>query len=225
MNRERLEKLNLAITKMKALIPPEIKLRKELSVEGIWLYIFRHDKLGDIGQMSFQGFSNNYTHFLSQVPGAIEDPMTKKREEAFGELSVKLIKVMEETLGKGDNDSTPDNEEIFPLPRNKSDIIESKILPCKTCGAFVALLIFSNLEKMAIADFEDYARMMYLVYSNHNVPTWIIGPPVGEPMEVDTISPIMQVWPEKGSIFFSAANVFNLKLDVLINGHCKDKQC
>lgn len=46
MNREKLEKLNQAIAKMKALIPPEIKLRKELSLEGIWLYIFRHDKLG-----------------------------------------------------------------------------------------------------------------------------------------------------------------------------------
>jgi hypothetical protein len=221
MNRERLEKLNQAIAKMKTLIPPEIKLRKELSVEGIWLYIFRHDKLGDIGQMSFQGFSNNYTHFLSQVVGETEDPMTKKREEAFGELSGKLIKVMEEALGKADNDFKLENEEILSIPRNKGDIIESKLLPCNTCGAFVVLLIFSNLEEMTIADFEDYARMMYLVYSNHNVPTWIIGIPVGDLMEADTISPIMQVWPEKGSIFFSTAKEFNLNLDTLINGHCK----
>lgn len=57
--------------------------------------------------MSFQGFSNNYTHFISQVPGEREDPMTRKREEAFGELSGKLIKVMEETLGKEDNDFKP----------------------------------------------------------------------------------------------------------------------
>ena len=132
--------------------------------------------------MSFQGFSNNCTHFLSQVPGEIEDPMTRKREEAFGELSVKLIKVMEETLGNEDHDYKPGNEEIFPIPTNKGDIIESKLLPCNTCGAFVALLIFSNLDEMTIADFEDYARMMYLVYSNHNVPTWIIGPPVGDLM-------------------------------------------
>lgn len=223
MNREKLEKLNHAIAKMKALIPPEIKLRKELSLEGIWLYIFRHDQLGDIGQMSFQGFSNNYTHFLSQVPGEREDPMTRKREEAFGELSVKLIKVMEETLGNENHDYKPDNEEIFPIPRNKGDIIESKLLPCNTCGAFVALLIFSNLDEMTIADFEDYARMMYLVYSNHNVPTWIIGPPVGDLMEADTSSPIMQVWPEKGSIFFSTAKEFNLNLDTLMNEHCKGK--
>ncbi|RLJ22906.1 hypothetical protein CLU97_4748 [Chryseobacterium sp. 7] len=42
-------------------------------------------------------------------------------------------------------------------------------------------------------------------------------------MEADTISPIMQVWPEKGSIFFSTAKEFNLNLDTLINGHCKGK--
>lgn len=64
-----------------------------------------------------------------------------------------------------------DNEEIFPIPRNKGDIIESKTTALYTCGTFVALLIFSNLKEMTPADFEDYPRMMYLVYSSHNVPT------------------------------------------------------
>lgn len=78
MNREKLEKLNQAIAKMKALIPPEIKLRKELSLEGIWLYIFRHDQLGDIGQMSFQGFSKITHIFFHKYQGK-----EKKHLESF----------------------------------------------------------------------------------------------------------------------------------------------
>lgn len=223
MDIERLEKLNKAIAKMKALIPSEIKLRKELSVEGIPLYIFRHDRLGDIGQMSLQGFSNSHTHFLSQVPGLKEDPITRKREEIFRALSGKILKVMEEVLGQADSGVIPEGEEIRSLPTNRGDTIESKLLLCKTCGAYVGLLIFSNLDEMTIADFEDYARMMYPVYSHHNVPTWIIGPPIGELLEADTMTQIMQVWPKRGGIFISTANMFNLKTDKFINNHCKDK--
>jgi len=223
MDIKRLEILNKAIVKMKALIPPEIKLRKELSVEGIPLYIFRHDQLGDIGQMSFQGFSNGHTNFLSQVPGVKEDPMTRKREEIFGALSVKLLQVMQEALGQAGSGIIPEDEELQSLPTNRGGAIESKLLLCKTCGDYVALLIFSNLDEMTIADFEDYARMMYPVYSHHNLPTWIIGPPIGELLEADTMTQIMQVWPKRGAIFVSTANMFNLKTDKLINNHCKDK--
>ena len=46
-------------------------------------------------------------------------------------------------------------------------------------GSVVAMLIFAP-EATDSGRFEDYARKMYPQYNHLNVPTWIIGPALGE---------------------------------------------
>jgi hypothetical protein len=97
--------------------------------------------------------------------------------------------------------TTPEEAGPFdppPRPPEAKEVIESKIIPCehltrlapsvgrkelpvpeKRCGSMVAMLIFAP----TVTDpgrFEDYARKMYPQYNRLNVPTWIIGPALGE---------------------------------------------
>jgi hypothetical protein len=63
-----------------------------------------------------------------------------------------------------------------PRPAEPTQVVESKLMQCPTCDGFVAMLVFAPGATDA-GRFEDYARLMYLEYSRHNLPTWIIVPP------------------------------------------------
>ena len=68
---------------------------------------------------------------------------------------------------------------IPPRPPETKEVIESKLIPCERCGTVVAILIFAP-NATDPGNFEDYARKMYPHYNHLNVPTWIIGPALGE---------------------------------------------
>jgi len=48
--------------------------------------------------------------------------------------------------------------------------------------------------------FEDYARKMYPQYNRLNVPTWIIGPALGEGPFIDRPADVLKVWPRREPI-------------------------
>ncbi len=103
-------------------------------------------------------------------------------------------------------------------PKTPSEVVESKLMPCDRCGATAAMLIFAY-DATTTGDFENYARKMYLKYRDLNVPTWIIGEPMGV-AGFDTVSRIVKAWPNREPIQQKTPNDFNVELDEILDHHC-----
>ena len=124
-------------------------------------------------------------------------------------------------------DLTRHREELTPAPqavhpKNSTapdEIIESRRIPCEHCGELAAQLIFVDDSADSNA-LEEYARKMLVQYSGLNVPTWIIGKPLGTP-GFDTKTRLLKVWPNHEPIQLKTANEFNEELDELLARHCK----
>jgi hypothetical protein len=99
------------------------------------------------------------------------------------------------------------------------EIIESRLIPCEHCEELAAQLIFVD-DSADSNELEEYARKMVVQYSDLNVPTWIIGEPLGTP-GYDTKTRILKVWPNREPIQLKTANEFNEELDELLARHCK----
>jgi hypothetical protein len=69
--------------------------------------------------------------------------------------------------------------------------------------------------------FEDYARKMYAQYIHLNVPTWIIGPALGEGPLIERPADVLKVWPTREPIQRLAPAQFNPLLDQLVTRHCR----
>ncbi len=184
-------------------------------LQGNQAYVFRHVELGDLGRIVVQGLPNGHCHLSSEVAGDPDDPMTAVRKEMFAPLSEQVTNAMEALLGKGSlSGAIPPSS-----PRSHTEVVESKLIPCGRCGGNAALLIFAD-DATTPGDFEDYARKMYPKYTELDVPTWIIGRPVGEPTGLRTPTQVMKVWPSRDAIVTTTADEFNADLDILLDKHC-----
>jgi len=66
---------------MEDLVPPEIKVRKEL-LYGRWYYIFQHIELGDIGRISVRnGHLKETSLFVAEINAGIDDPDREEKEK------------------------------------------------------------------------------------------------------------------------------------------------
>lgn len=195
-------------------MPSGVSFRKEV-LQGNHVYVFRHIELGDLGRIVVQGLQNGHSHISCEVVGDLDDPMTAVRKDIFAPLSEQVTSIMETLLGKGSlNGSVPP-----PSPKSNTEVVESKLIPCAQCGRNAALLIFAD-DATTPGDFADYARKMYHKYKELDVPTWIIGPPVGEFAESKTPTHVMKVWPNRGNIFKTTADEFNAELDAMLDKNC-----
>jgi len=68
--------------------------------------------------------------------------------------------------------------------------------------------------------FEDCARKMYPQYNRFNVPTWIIGPALGEGPLIEHPTDVLKVWPTREPIQRLPPPQFNPLLDQLATRHC-----
>ncbi len=195
-------------------MPPGVSFRKEV-LQGNYAYIFRHFELGDLGRIVIQGLPNGHCYLSCEVSGDPDDPMTAVRKKIFKPLSEQVANTMESLLGNGSlGGAIPPSS-----PRSTTEIVESKLISCERCGRSAALLIFADDAKTP-GDFEDYARKMFHKYKELDVPTWIIGPPVGELAESRTPTQVMKVWPSRDDIVTTTADEFNAELDALLDKHC-----
>jgi hypothetical protein len=196
-------------------LPPGVTVRKH-QLQGHWVYSFRHDTLGELGRMVLQSLPNGQCHVASEVAGDPADPMTQTRLKMLQPISEQLTAAMESALGTADQAPL---KAVPPSPVGSRDIIESKLMPCDRCGDTAALLIFAH-DAVTAADFEDYARKMYHKYRDLDVPTWIIGEPLGT-SGFETPSRILKVWPHRESIRQRTPNEFNAELDGVLAKHCR----
>jgi hypothetical protein len=194
-------------------LPKNISMNREW-LKGSMVYIFRDKKLGEIGRIVVQGLENGETNLACEVTGDKNDPMTQKRLKIFEPVSEGIINMMTSIVGEGEYQG-----EIPKTPRNHEETVATKLMDCNNCGENVALLIFTE-EDGSQGAFEDLARKTHHLYTKLDVPTWIIGPAIGELKEDRTDTPIMKVWPIRKKIKITTAVKFNKKLDKLIENHC-----
>ncbi len=97
--------------------------------------------------------------------------------------------------------------------------MESQLIPCETCGAGVALLIFAP-GATDIGRFEDYARRMYKHIEEMAVPTYIIGPELGDGPMQDRPADILKIRPEREPMQRLRPDEFNPLLEALDRAHC-----
>lgn len=197
-------------------LPPEITFDKRALAEGGWAYDFRHRTLGALGRILLQDLPGSRgTHVSCEVAGDPADPHTAKRRAVFEPLGLEITRQMGQATGP-DLDSRP--YAVPAPPVASTDVVESKLMQCRTCDAFVAMLVFAPGATNA-GRFEDYAQMMFPEYSQRALPTWIIGPALG-PGPKDPAD-ILQVWPTRKPIQRLTPGQFNPRLDRLATRHCR----
>jgi len=198
-------------------LPPDVSVRKE-RLSGVWVYVFRHTQLGDLGRIILQGRPDGRTHVTCEVTGDADDPMTEKRAAIFKPLGIEMTRQLDIATG-----GTGEEKSVSPLPWRPSASpkqVATELIQCEKCGTNVALLIFAD-DAIDLGGLEDYARLMYLKVVELNVPTWVIGPPIdGEPSP-DSPADILKIWPEREALCQLRPDDFNPIIEALATTHCR----
>jgi hypothetical protein len=177
-------------------LPPDVSYEKQ-RLPDAWAYVFRHRVLGELGRILLQELDDGRCHISCEVVGDPSDPMTTQRAAIFKPLGRELTRQMEAAFGTTPEEAGPIDPPRRPL--EAKEVIESKIIPCERCGSVVAMLIFAP-KATDPGRFEDYARKMYPQYNRLNVPTWIIGPALGEGPLIERPADVLKVWPTREPI-------------------------
>ena len=154
-------------------LPPDITFEKRPLPGGGWAYEFRHRTLGTLRHILLQGLPGGRNTGIScKVAGDPADPRTAERRAIFEPLGLEIARQMEQIVG-----SPTDKRPFVPpvSPVEPGEVVESKLMQCSICNAFVAMLVLARGATDA-GRFEDCARRMYPEYSRRNLRTWIIGP-------------------------------------------------
>jgi hypothetical protein len=196
-------------------LPPEVSFEKRRLGDG-WAYVFRHRTLGELGRVVLQDRGDGRCQVICEVVGDPADPMTARRAEVFQPLGLELAARIETATGPA---ATSGLAAPPPRPPEPGEIIESRIIPCERCGAPVALLVFAP-EATGPGQFDDHARKMFPEYTRLNLPTWIIGPALGDGPLMDRPADILKVWPAREPLKRLRPAEFNPILDRLAASHC-----
>ncbi len=171
-------------------LPLNVTVTRQLLPNGI-AYVFRDFELGELGRLAVEGTPAGETRITSEVAGFPSDPMMKRRRAVLEPLCKKLTRILESGQRGGRPTQIPVRE------TQPAGQIPCEEVRCEACGRMVAFLIFAE-GATDDGRFEDYARMMYPHYARNNVPTYIIGPALGDgPMEYRSAN-ILLVWPHRG---------------------------
>jgi hypothetical protein len=197
-------------------LPLDVSFEKQ-RLRDAWAYVFRHWVLGELGRILLQELGDGRCHLSCEVVGDAADPMTAQRMAILQPLGLELTRQME--MAMGTTTEGAGGVEPPPRPPEAKEVIESKVIPCERCGAVVAMLIFVPVATDP-GRFEDYARKMYPQYKHLNVPTWIIGPALGERPLMDRPADVLKVWPAREPIERLRPAQFNARVDQLATGHC-----
>jgi hypothetical protein len=192
-------------------LPPNITVTRQVLPSGL-AYVFRDFELGELGRLAVEGTPTGETRITSEVAGFPSDPMMQRRLGLFEPLCKELTRKLESVRMRSDTALPVRN----PRPVGQVPCEETR---CETCGEIVAFLIFAD-EAADDGRFEDFARLMYPHYVRHNVPTYIIGPELGEgPMDQRPAN-ILKVWPQRGAMECLRPDEFNPRIEEIVTKHC-----
>ena len=204
-------------------LPPEVSFRKE-RLGGAWAYVFRHNRLGDLGRILLQGRPDGRSQLTLELAGDPHDPMTEERAAIFKPLGLEIAAAFEGATGSTGYPVSPSTE-LPPQPAPRRRGIVSRHVECERCGAVVALLIFDDTPRQNKADtdlasLEDHARLMYPQIARLDVPTWVIGPPTEDGQLDEALADLLKVWPEREPVRRMTPAAFDDVLDALVSAHC-----
>lgn len=194
-------------------LPADVSYSREPMADGM-MYRFRHVTLGELGRLLVRDHGVGQCHITAEVAGDPDDPRTAARRELFEPLADRLTQRLESLLNRGVARPAPPR----PSP-SQTHTIPTKAIPCATCGEMVALLVFADGASEP-GQIEDVARQVYGQYRAMNVPTWIVGEPLGSP-GFDTPSLVLRVWPNREPLRPLSPNELNPLIDALVEGHCQ----
>ena len=138
------------------------------------VYTFRHQAWGELGRIIIEGTPDGQCSITADVVGDPADPMTAKRSKIFRPLSEQLTSALEAVLGnRGTGMAVPPR----PTESGQPEPIAHTIVPCDLCGKGGHISVADRARTEA--EMEDYARKMFPRYKDVNLPTWIIGSPMG----------------------------------------------
>ncbi len=193
-------------------LPAGITFTKD-RIDGQWVYTFRHKDLGNIGRIRLKGTgTGNNTMINLDVVGDPSDPLTAKRREIFEPIGMDIANQMESIVGPGTEKPVPS-----PMPINDKTLVESKIMQCEKCDAYVAMLVCAD-NAWTPDRLEDYVQLMYPEYSKMDLPTWVIGSPLDNSTEPQAY--ILKVWPEREPISRMTPGQFNPLINKIQETHC-----
>jgi hypothetical protein len=197
-------------------LPPDVSFEKQ-RLSNAWAYVFRHRLLGEIGRILLQELGDGRCHISCEVVGDPSDPMTTQREAIFKPLGLELTRQMEAVMCRTPEDAG--SVDIPPRPPEIKEMIESKPFLVSAAAPLVAMLIFAP-NATDPGHFEDYTRKMYPHYNHLNVPTWILGPALGEGPLIERPADVLKVWPAREPIQRLQPAQFNSLLDQFVTRHC-----
>lgn len=192
-------------------LPPGVSSSRSDFAEGV-VYTFRHETLGELGRLVVQEVAGE-TRLTGEVAGDPDDPMTGERQAILEPIVKALGEILTSIKGGGSSDPEP----AVGVPVDQ-ELIESKMIPCERCKQPAALLIFAN-RGSDLGSVEDAARVMYPVYGDLDVNTWVIGQPMAG-HGFASISRVLIVWPKRQPVKEMTASEFNVTLDALLELHC-----
>lgn len=149
-------------------LPPGITCTKKIIDNNKYSYVFRHNRLGEIGRLIVLPCSYG-SEWIYEVVGDPDDPMTNKRKEIFDPIARSLIKISRETFGENIANLKPSS--ITP---KETVIIKAEMMPCNKCAATIAAMIFAP-DAYTVDQLKDYARMAFAKIKELNVPAWVVG--------------------------------------------------
>ena len=145
--------------------------------------------------------------------------MTEKRAAIFKPLSLEITEKAQMVTGG------PPRNRVLEEPVSPTTLhrIATKHMQCKMCDAHVAFLIFTDGAR-SVGELEDYARMMHSKIVALDVPTWVIGEPVGNDPPPERPANIIKVWPEREPVQRLRPDEFNPMIDELVATHCRRRK-
>lgn len=197
-------------------LPEGVTMQKTILPDGRFAYIFRHNKLGDLGRMLILPHSSGQSQFLFEAAGEPDDPMTEKRKAILMPISENILSKMAAICGQGVGEPEP-----FETHKEQRQI-PVKIMQCKKCDMPVAQMIIA-IDANTQDGLEDYARIAYPKLKELNVPAWVVGEE-SEVMvngELAGEALVMKVWPTREAPYISSSTTLNAQFDELENTHCK----
>lgn len=195
-------------------LPPGVSVRKE-RISGQWVYSFRHQQLGELGRIVLQTRTDSNTQVNCELAGE-DDPMAEERAAIFKPLALELCRHLEVACGRPREGTCVYPPQMLPA---RTHCIASKLMQCETCDAAVALLIFAE-GAYTLGELEDYARLMYPKVCELNLPTWVIGEPVGSEPLPERPADILKIWPEREPVQRLRPDEFNALIKELAQKHC-----
>lgn len=197
-------------------LPPDVTCEHKQFPHGPG-YEFRHARLGQLGRLVLMDVGGQ-CHISSEVSGVPEDPMTRRRQEILEPITLELTRMLTGRFGSAGplrRHDLPNN-----TPTDGGEYIRSELVHCERCNAGAALIVHAD-NATDEAGIEDYARKMYSKVANMDLPTWVIGPQLGDGDPETLRAYVLKLWPERQPAQKLTPPEVRAQIDPVVDRHCR----